>query len=154
MPVKRRRARQPRPGLPGLRAELAKLAADVRRLSPGPNPPSQVLHRLLDASPLAALVVDDAGAYVFANRAAAELTGYSAAELHRLSFWQLTPNVEEREAEVLWRTFIDTGQQSGEYRVLSKGGPVILTVYAAKANFLPGLHLSLLRRRSARRPAK
>jgi PAS domain S-box-containing protein len=154
MAAKRRRSRQPRLGQPGLRAHLATLAAEARQLSLGPNTPTKILHQLLDASPFAAFVANDVGAYVFTNESASELTGYSPAELRRLSVWQLTPNVQEREAEVLWRAFIDKGEQSGEYQLLSKGGPVITAWYAAQANFLQGLHLSLLRRQSRRSTAK
>ena len=150
MTVKHRRSRPRQTTLTRLRAHLEGLVVKARHLSLGPNTSPEVLGQLLDASPFAALVANNGGAYVFSNPAAAELTGYSAPELRRLSVWQLTPNVQEREAEVLWRAFIDKGEQNGEYSLLTKGGPVIITLYAAKANFLPGLHLSVLCRAGRR----
>jgi PAS domain S-box-containing protein len=145
MKPKRRQSPPRQSALASLRAHLEQLAVDARQLSLRSNTTSEVLHQLLDASPLGALVANNAGTYVFSNPAASELTGYSRTELLKLSVWQLTPNVLEREAEVLWRAFIDSGGQSGEYKLLSKGGRVLITLYAAKVNFLPGFHLSLLR---------
>jgi PAS domain S-box-containing protein len=128
-----------------LRAHVDELQAEAGRLIVEGTRMSQVvLHRLLDELPFAALVTNDVGVLVFANSAASDLTGYTNADLRGMSFLQLTPGVREREADVLWRAFVDRGEQSGEYEVLASGGRTIATVYAARANFLPGLHLSLL----------
>ena len=103
-----------------------------------------VLRQLLGASTIATLCWHDSGVFAFTNAAASSLTGYSTAELRRLSVWQLTPGAQERETEVLWRAFIERGDQSGEYQVLKKDGRIVNTAYAACINFLPGFHLSLL----------
>jgi len=105
----------------------------------------QTLRRLIDTLPVAAFVADTHGRYVAVNNAAAALTGYSASELTRLSVWQLTPNANEREAEVLWRAFLSRGEQHGEYQLLTKDKRVIVAEYAACTDVMPGLHLSLLR---------
>jgi PAS domain-containing protein len=72
------------------------------------------------------------------------LTKYSAEELRRLSVWQLTPGVNEDEAETLWRAFRQQRAQSGDYQLMTKDGQVVTAKYAARANILPRLHVSLL----------
>jgi len=106
--------------------------------------PVDVLRRLIDALPVAALVVDDSGRYILSNALASELTGYSPEELRRLSLWQLTPDVNEHEAETLWRAFRQQRAQSGDYQLLTKGGKVLTVKYAARTNVLPRMHVSLL----------
>ena len=59
------------------------------------------LRAMIDELPFAALVANDAGLFVMVNRAANTLTGYSPSELLKLSVWQITPDVHEREAETL-----------------------------------------------------
>lgn len=130
-----------------LSARLDELQVDARRLQLEDNHgPLAVLRQLLGReSEIAALGANDTGAFVFTNAAASTLTAYSATELRRLSVWQLTPGVQEREAEVLWRAFLEQREQHGEYQVLTKDGRIITAAYAARVHFLPGLHLSLLR---------
>jgi PAS domain S-box-containing protein len=107
-----------------------------------------VLRRLLEALPVAAFVADDDGRYILTNALASELTGYSAEELRRLSVWQLTPGVNEHDAETLWRAFRQQGAQTGDYELLTKNGQVVRAKYAARANVLPRMHVSLLDGRS------
>ena len=78
------------------------------------------------------------------NRAASTLTGYSPSELLKLSVWQITPDVHEREAETLWRAFRQQNQQFGTYRLLLKDGRTAVAAYAAKTNVVPGRHVSVL----------
>ena len=120
-----------------MRGELLKLIDGVRQ-------EGHSLKELVDASPLAVLVADDDGKFVMANRAASSLTGYSLSELLKLSVWQITPDVHEREAETLWRAFRQHSEQSGSYRLLLKGGRTAVAEYVARTNVLPGLHVSVL----------
>jgi PAS domain S-box-containing protein len=103
------------------------------------------LRRLIDALPVAVLLADDNGRYILTNALASEMTGYSAEELRRLSVWQLTPGTNEHEAETLWRAFRQQRAQSGGYQLLTIEGQVVAAKYAARANVLPGMHVSLLR---------
>lgn len=103
-----------------------------------------VLEPLITALPVAGFVADDAGSYMLANRRASEVTGYSADELLRLSVWHLTPAMNEREAETLWRAFLQQGEQSGDYQLLTKNGQIVRAAYAAHAHLLPRMHVSLL----------
>jgi PAS domain S-box-containing protein len=118
------------------RAQLDALVAGVND--------GRSLQELIDASPLAVLVANDTGSFVMTNYAASGLTGYSPSELLKLSVWQLTPDVHEREAETLWRAFRQQAEQSGTYRLLRKDGRTIVALYAAKTNVLRGLHVSVL----------
>jgi PAS domain S-box-containing protein len=120
-----------------VREGLLQLVAGVRQDGHG-------LKELVDASPHAVLVADDDGKFVMANQAASSLTGYSPSELLRLSVWQITPDVHEREAETLWRAFRQHSEQSGSYRLLLKDGRTLIAEYAARTNVLPGLHVSVL----------
>ena len=107
--------------------------------------PQALLHQLFADSPLAALAADDVGAFVYANKAASVLTGYSITELRRMSVWEITESGQGREAEILWRAFLQRGGQHGNYPVLTRPGQIVVAEYAARAHFLPGVHLSLLR---------
>jgi PAS domain S-box-containing protein len=130
-----------------LHAHLDELMAETRRFTPEQaGSPQARLHQLFDDSPFAALAADDVGAFVYANKAASVLTGYSISELRRMSVWEITESGQARDAEILWRAFLQRGgQRGGDYPVLTRGGQVILAEYAARASFLPGVHLSLLR---------
>ena len=102
------------------------------------------LQDVVDESPLPVLVANDAGSYVMVNRAACSLTGYSPSELRTLSVWQLTPDVHEREAETLWRAFLQQSEQFGTYRLQRRDGHTVVSEYAAKTNVVRGLHVSVL----------
>jgi len=124
-----------------LRELLRELTAAARRHDAS----VEELQRVIDTLSVAALAADTHGRYVAVNNAAAALTGYAASELTRLSVWQLTPNANEHEAEVLWRAFLSRGEQHGEYQLVTKDKRVIVAEYAARTDVMPGLHLSLLR---------
>jgi len=124
---------------------LNRLAADAAEDVSRGGAPLEVLRRLIEALPVAALVADDDGRYVLTNPLASKLTGYSADELRRLSVWDLTPSKNDREAETLWRAFRQQRAQSGDYQLLTKAGRVVTAAYAARAHVLRGLHVSLLR---------
>jgi PAS domain S-box-containing protein len=127
-----------------LRDDLAVLATRARRLRAQGDDAPAILHQVLDELPFAALVIDNTGHFLYANDAASQLTGYTPTQLLRLSVWEVTPSVKDHETEVLWRAFLDSGEQNGRYTVLNKAGQTIATTYAAVANFLPSLHLALL----------
>jgi PAS domain S-box-containing protein len=130
--------------LQDLRDRLADISTEAKRLARGRTENLAVLERLLDGLPVAALVADDDGHYVIGNQAAAALTGYTTHALSRLSVWELTPNINESEAALLWRAFLARQKDDGEYVLLVNGGRVVRVAYAAQANVVPGLHVSLL----------
>lgn len=103
------------------------------------------LRALFDNALDAILIADDTGRYVDANPAACALLGYSHAELLRLSVWELTPASVREQAETLWREFGASGQQSGKFVLQRQDGALVEVEHRAVADFLPGLHLSILR---------
>jgi PAS domain S-box-containing protein len=127
-----------------LRARLAEVTKEARRLARGRPASVTILSRLVDSLSVAALVSDNDGRFVLANDAAVRLTGYEIDELLHLSVWGLTPETKDHEAERLWRAFLEYREQSGEYEIVGKDGRIVTTVYAAQTNVLPGLHISLL----------
>jgi PAS domain S-box-containing protein len=133
-----------------LHERAQEVKGEARVLAQQSGQEMSTLARILAPLAEAALVADDAGRFVFVNEAAALLTGYSVAELLRLSVWDITPADSEYEAELLWRVFLQQGQQSGVYEVRRKEGSRVPAEYAALAHVLPGLHVSML---CARRPA-
>ena len=121
---------------------------DVRRalqtLIAGVQQDGRSLDEMVEASRFAVLVTNDDGLFVMANPAACTLIGGSRSDVLKLSVWQITPDVHEREAETLWRAFRQQSEQFGTYRVLRVDGRTVVCEYAAKTNVTHGLHVSVL----------
>lgn len=98
----------------------------------------------LAAAPVAILIANNRARYVDANVAATVLTGYTRAELLRMSVWDLTPEPHKSTGMTAWEAFLRTGEQSGAYPLRCKDGTVVRAAYFATAHVLPNLHLSAL----------
>jgi PAS domain S-box-containing protein len=109
------------------------------------------LRALFDNALDAILVIDDKGRYVDANPAAVGLLGYTRDELLSLAIGDLTPVEDRWRFPDGWRAFLEQGTYAGEYRMLRKDGIVLDTEFHGVANFLPGLHLGMLRDITARK---
>ena len=72
------------------------------------------------------------------------MTGYSEAELLKMTVWQLSAPSQVRPAERLWRLFLTDGMTVGRYRLLRKSGEIVHVDYAAATHVLPGIHVSVL----------
>jgi len=90
------------------------------------------------------MIADDSAHYVAASGAARELTGYDAHELAALSVWDLTPLPNTPEGQGLWKQFIATGVQQGQYLLRRRDGRPIEAQYVALANIAPGWHVSAI----------
>ncbi|HKP11672.1 MAG TPA: PAS domain-containing sensor histidine kinase [Blastocatellia bacterium] len=124
------------------------------RISPSPahEPPGdslldsgQLFRAAFDSALDAMLIADDEGNYVDANPAACALFGVTR---DKLLSSNLSHFVEpDREAEMLqaWHAFIEAGEQKGLFRILRPDGELLDLEYNARANILPGRHLSILR---------
>ena len=91
----------------------------------------------------ALLLADDEGRYVDANAAAVELFGVSREEILDASVADFAPpgfDVEEA-----WSTFLEQGEMRGEYELHLPDGEVRTVEYTARADVVPGVHLSALR---------
>jgi len=104
----------------------------------------QTLQELLEEFPVSALGADNTGRYVAANTTATTLTGYSRDELLQMSVKDLTPAMRQDSAGELWKRFIQTGSQAGDYVLVRKDGTPVSVHYTAYASVAPGLHISLL----------
>jgi PAS domain S-box-containing protein len=94
--------------------------------------------------PVALLVANNSGRYVDVNDLATRLTGYSRAELLRMSVWDLTPTASIHAGRRMWRDFLDAERMAGTYTLLRKDGSEVRAEFRAWANLLPGVHVSAL----------
>src|SRR5689334_13013281 len=107
---------------------------------------------LLAAARDAVFVIDDARTFVDANPAGCRLLGLPAHDVlgRRLDDF-LDPGVD---LETAWRTFLQSGEQVGELRVLRPDGEVRHVEYSATARFVAGRHLAILRDIAGRKRAE
>lgn len=103
------------------------------------------LRELIARVPSAVLIADGSGRYAAVNDLACELTGYSEAELLRMSLPDLTGSIDPRAADVLWQAFIDQGEQRGEFTIRIQDGRTVVVHYHAVTEILSGLHASFLK---------
>jgi PAS domain S-box-containing protein len=104
-------------------------------------------HALLQqaaAMPVALLIANNSGRYIDVNDHATRLTGYSRAELLRMSVWDLTPKPSVVAGRRLWREFLAVERMNGRYSLRQKDGSEVRADFRAWANVLPGLHVSAL----------
>jgi PAS domain S-box-containing protein len=101
----------------------------------------------------AVLVVDDARTFVDANPAACRLLGRSSSELigRRFDDVLAEPGLD---LDAAWRTFLETGEQTGELRIVRPDGEVRPVEYSATARFVAGRHLAILRDIAGRKRAE
>jgi len=105
---------------------------------------SERLFRSVFESSLESNVIsDDEGRFVDVNAAACELFGRRREELLGLGVGDVSPVAGYSRA--IWKTLLETGESSGTLVVARPDGELREIEYAAKANVLPGRHLSVAR---------
>jgi PAS domain S-box-containing protein len=97
---------------------------------------------LLDRLPMATLIVNDDGRYVYANPAACELLGRSASEVLGLSIRDVA--TADFDFESAWIRFTADGRQVGDFLVQRPDGEVVPVQFRAARDFAPGKHVSVL----------
>ena len=103
----------------------------------------QQLRAIFESSLDAIAIIDNQGTYVEANPAACQLFNLPLSELLGQPIADLiAPGCNFKQ---VWRTVVALGQGRGELRLLRPDGTVRDVEYAAKASFLPGRHLAVLR---------
>lgn len=112
----------------------------------------QQLRAIFEGTLDAIAIADDQGRYVEANPAACQLFGLPLSEFlgKRITDFIMS-DFDFAEA---WQAFLANGQGTGEIRLRRPDGTVRDVEWAAKANFLPGRHLSALRDITERRQAE
>lgn len=106
-------------------------------------------HHALDAI----LVADDEGRYIDANPAACAMLGMTHAQLLGTSVFELA-GVPPEQSRALWRQFLEQGEQKGEFELRTPDGRRVMVEYTARAHFMPGEHLALLREVTRRKRAE
>ncbi len=98
------------------------------------------------------LILDDQGACLEANRAALTLFGTNHDELVGQSIEKFFAG--DRDFKATWKRFLDRTYEHSETRVSRGDGRTVFVEYTAKANFLPGRHVTVLRDISQRKQAE
>jgi PAS domain S-box-containing protein len=135
-------------------AHIAGIAIERRNAEDSLKQSEDRYHSLFNNNLEAILITDNNAKIIDANPAACKLLGYSHQELMDLHMWNITSFRNQIDGIQLWRDFMKTGTQSGEYRLTRKDGKTVTVEYRAEANFLPGQHLSMLRDISAAKQAE
>lgn len=103
------------------------------------------LRALFDSALDAILVATDDREYVDANPAACELLGVPRDELLGSRLEEFVPEGQEDAARAAWDEFLESGWMEGEIALRRADGAVRFAEFRARAGFLPGQHLSILR---------
>jgi PAS domain S-box-containing protein len=126
--------------------QTPKRSARPRRRVAESSPEGEQLFRaVFDNALEAMLIADDNGNYTDANPAACRLFGVSREELLSSNLGRFVEPGRALEAEQAWRTFLAAGEQHGLFRLHRPDGEIRDLEYNARANILPGRHLSILR---------
>lgn len=98
------------------------------------------------------LILDDRGICLEANPAALTLLGTPRNELVGHSIQKFHSPVADFEAA--WKHFLDRKDEHGEAQLIRQDGGEVFIEYTAKANYLPGRHVAVLRDISLRKQAE
>src|SRR5439155_21926703 len=115
---------------------------------------SRQFKALFDSALEAVVVVDDERRYVDANEAAATLLGVRREALIGLRIDDFVIGADRGGVAGAWQRLVAEGEQQGEVTVVRPDGEIRVAEYSARANFLPGRHLSIMRDVTERRSAE
>jgi PAS domain S-box-containing protein len=102
----------------------------------------------------AILIADDSGEYVGANEAACNLLGVSLHELLGARVEDFVEPAVRHQTRLAWQAFLEQGEQEGEFPLYRPDGEMRNLEFKAKAGFMPGRHLSVLRDVTQRKRAE
>jgi PAS domain S-box-containing protein len=100
---------------------------------------------LFEQSQDAIIIFDNNGNILDANKAAAEIYSLRAEKLSNYNLNDLVQPKEKAQLRVNLQTFLDIGELKGKYRYIDKFLAIKYIEYQAKANYLPGNHLAVIR---------
>ena len=100
---------------------------------------------VFDSTLDAILIADDDGYYIDANPAACALLGLPKEQIIGSHLFMFTEKDQVQNTQNLWQQFLAQDQMRGEFRLHLSDGTTRDIEYSAKANFLPGRHLSVFR---------
>ncbi|MBA3425121.1 MAG: PAS domain S-box protein [Rubrobacter sp.] len=137
------------------RAVIAHENITERKLAEESRHESERQFRALFESTLdAILIANDTGEYVGANDAACDLFGVSIDELLGAKVEDFARPGDELQTRLAWQAFLEEGEQQGEFPLHRPDGDVRNLEFKAKAGFLPGRHLSVIRDVTERKRAE
>jgi PAS domain S-box-containing protein len=102
----------------------------------------------------AILIASDTREYVGANDAACELFGVPLDELLGAKIEDFVEPGNEHQIRLAWEAFLEQGEQEGEFPLYRPDGEMRSLEFKAKAGFMPGRHLSVLRDVTERKRAE
>lgn len=105
----------------------------------------QQLRALFESTQDAILIAADSGEYVDANDAACGLFGVSREQLLGSKVEDFARPEEREEVRRAWRVFLERGEMKGEFTLSRPDGVIRNLEFTARAGFLPGRNLSVLR---------
>jgi PAS domain S-box-containing protein len=117
---------------------------DDRRRGPGRRR-NDYFAVAFDNAPEAMMIADDAGRWVDANVAACEMLGVSREALRLRRWGAFSPPAARGDLDQIWATLVDEGHALGRWLLQGGDGRQIPIEYEATGNFLPGLHLFVMR---------
>jgi len=100
---------------------------------------------LFDSALDGVAIIDDAGRYVDVNQAACALYGVPRTQIVGRRIGEAGALGSPGAVDDVWRTLLERGEHKGELRVPQPDGSLRDVEYTAKANFIPGRHLAILR---------
>ena len=112
------------------------------------------MRALFDSVLDAVLVATDDREYVDANPAACELLGMPMEELLGCRVEEFVPEEQRDAVREAWGKFLERGQMEGEIVLRRANGALRVAEFRARAGFLPGQHLSVLRDVTERKRAE
>ncbi len=93
----------------------------------------------------AMLVVNDAMEYVDANPAACELYGVEREDILHRTMADFMPPEKRGSAELSLKKLVARGERKGQFQMLRPDHTIREIEYSARANFMPGFHISVMR---------
>ena len=100
---------------------------------------------LFEQSQDAIIIFDDNGKILDANKAAGEIYAFKANKIEKYNLSDLVQPKEKAELMVNLNRFLEEGEMKGKYRFIDKFLSIRYIEYQAKANYLPGNHLAVIR---------
>jgi len=100
---------------------------------------------LFEQSQDAILIFDNAGKILDSNKAASEIYSLRADRMEKYHLTDLVQPKEKAQLMVNLQRFLEDGELKGKYRYIDKFLSIKYIEYQAKANYLPGNHLAVIR---------
>lgn len=107
-------------------------------------PLTDIEHALFQQGFDGVLVANNDAVYVHANPAACELFGVPYEKLVGSRVYGFKPDETHEVVRAQWQAFIDQGDQTGIFDIHRPDGTVQRVAFRAKANVLPGWHVSFM----------